>query len=165
MLIYLKTSPPFHLVEDFNVCVVCKEGKTDRLVTDTLAGKLATNLNAFSTEDLLSQEIKDRVLKNGHATLETALKSGIYKIRKKCYDRFNPSKLNRSASAKKRKKKPICQEQPEASVHQQKDSLSHACTVENQLMKTQDTRTEPDHFMQQQAGKQLVIMSTNLRRT
>ena len=32
----IHANQPFHLVEDFNVCVVCKEGKTDRLVTDII---------------------------------------------------------------------------------------------------------------------------------
>ena len=92
-----------HLVKDVNLCVVCEEGETDRLVTSNLAEKLVTHLHKFWLRDLLSQDLKDRLLKNGKKNLENTLKSGKFKIHKSCYDRFNPSKLKRYTSAKKRK--------------------------------------------------------------
>ena len=72
----------------------------DNLVED-LAKKVARNLKVFSDDDFLRKEMKDRLLKSGLAKVNMALQLGISKIHKKCYDRFNCSKLYQSVSAKK----------------------------------------------------------------
>ena len=61
-------------------------------------------MNPFHEKDLLGDDDLTRLLKNGKNILTTKLKSGSYKIHKKCYNQFNGSNLKRSFGAKKRKK-------------------------------------------------------------
>ena len=103
--------PP--LVEN-GLCVVCEDTEdTENLkqLSDKLAENLATNLSAFNQNNVLDQErqlnakLTERLQNNGHADLEKALKGRNYEIHKRCYDKFNPSHLNRAINNPQKTKK------------------------------------------------------------
>ena len=120
--------PEDHLHEDQNVCVVCEEGEADRAIADVSFEKLATNLKPFSDNDLLSKELKGRVLKNAKMELETALKLRIYKIREKDV-KINstlPSCTDLRLQKSEIKKVNRQQQQSKISVHQKRNLSSWA---------------------------------------
>ena len=94
---------PLRIVDDICYCVICKE-RADKDITEYTAVALAKQLKKIDDDGVLSAELKDRLLRKGESYLVTVLKSGGFKLHKRCYDRFNDSKLNRAKSAGKRKK-------------------------------------------------------------
>ena len=65
------------LLGDLDLCIMCKQCNPERSVTDDLAGKLAANLNSFKVEDLLDQDLKERLLDNGYKNFEITLKKPV----------------------------------------------------------------------------------------
>ena len=93
---------PLHIVEDVHHCIVCNE-KTEKGITEHTAVTLVKQLKKFDDNDLLSMELKERLLRKGESEMIEVLKSKNFKLQKHCYDRFNDSKLNCATSIKKKK--------------------------------------------------------------
>ena len=50
------------IIEDLNDCVICQE-KSEKDLTKTLAGNLATQLKRFDDDNLLFIELRNRLLR------------------------------------------------------------------------------------------------------
>ena len=84
---------------DVDLCVVCSQGSNLKILSDTLAENLSTNLSSFNHEEVLDhqKDVNERlkeILNSGprkQATenLTKELKQHDYAVHKTCYDKFN----------------------------------------------------------------------------
>ena len=98
---------------DVDLCVVCSQGSILKILSDTLAENLSTNLSSFNHEEVLDhqKDVNERlkeILNSGprkQATenLTKELKQHDYAVHKTCYDKFNKPHLDRAVKGKRRK--------------------------------------------------------------
>jgi hypothetical protein len=98
---------------DPDMCIVCQsdEGDDIKPLSDTLASNFVRNISEFDRNDLLTEEkLNSNVIyslrSKGKTELEKSLKTErSYSIHKRCYDKFNDSKLKRALESKAKEAK------------------------------------------------------------
>ena len=92
------------IVDGLRNCIICQKSDDVKDLSISLADKLVANLGKFRDDNRLDDKINAKMLEALHAgELETKLTATNYNIRKKCYDNYNTTKLNRKIAAKNKK--------------------------------------------------------------